>query len=201
MLAPTKAWFHRALLFLIRLEPLGIRTPFWRHRGREDGPPVRILGWDEGLRVHDKARADLDLGRRGLRRTASTRPFFRDIDRFDPIVQDLVTPRPGRAPTPPLATPVVRGNGRLGGGGTGKPLRFHMLDVRGDTLGFLGLGGGICHCCLVGQLARVDDQQAELGHVEAPLRVFHGHAADDTLPMPLPWRLLPRPAWLFEQQG
>jgi len=198
MLAPTTAWFHRAMLCLIRLEQLGIRTPFWRHRGREDGPPVRILGWDEGLRGHDKARADRDLGRRGLRRTASTRPFFRDIDRFDPRVQDLGTPRPGLAPTPPLAPPFVLGNGRLGGGGTGKPRRFHMLDVLCDTLGFLGLRCGIRDRRLVGPRARVDDQKADLCHSEAPISVLHGHATDDTLPMPASRRLLPGPTRFFE---
>jgi hypothetical protein len=64
-----------------------------------------------------------------------------------------------------------------------------------------GLGCGIRHCRLVGQLARVDHQKASLGHVEAPVSVLHWHAADDTLPMPASRRLLPRPAWLFEQQG
>ena len=140
------------MLFLIRLEPLGIRTHLWRYRGGEDGPPVRVLGRDAGLWVHDQAIADLDLGRLGLRRTASTRPFFRDTDRFDSIMPAMVTPRPWLAPTPSLATPFVLGNGCLCGGGTGKPRRLHLLDVLCDTLGFLGLRGGIRDRRLVGQL-------------------------------------------------
>jgi hypothetical protein len=111
----------------------------------------------------------------------------------------MVTPRPGRAPPPPLAPPFVLGHSRLCGGNTGKPPRFHVSDVRGDTLGFLGLGGGICHRRLVGQRARVDDQQAYLGHVEAPIGVLPGHAADDTLSMPAAWWLLPGPARFCEQ--
>ena len=78
---------------------------------------------------------------------------MRDTDRFDLRVEAMVTPGPWRAPTPPLATPVVLGNGRLRVGGTSKPPRFHVLDVLGDTLGFLGLGGGIRRRRLVGQLA------------------------------------------------
>jgi len=72
----------------------------------------------------------------------------------------MVPPRPWWAPTPPLATAFVLGNGRLRIGGTGKPPRCHVLDVRCQTLGFLGLGGGIRHCGLVGQLAGVHDQKA-----------------------------------------
>jgi hypothetical protein len=71
----------------------------------------------------------------------------------------------------------------------------------GDPLGFLGLGGGIRYRRLVGQLAGVHHQKAYLCHFAAPVSVLHGHAADDTLPVPLPWRLLPRSAWFFEQQG
>ena len=162
---PTKARFHRDMLFLIRLEHLGICTHRWLQRGRQDGPPVCVLGRDQGLWGHDQARAagplgGLDRGGLGRRRPASTRPFLRDTDRYDPIVQDMVTPRPWRAPTPPLATPFVLGYGCLCVGSTGKPPRFHMLDVLCDTLSFLGLRGGICHRGLVGQLARVDDQKA-----------------------------------------
>jgi len=103
--------------------------------------------------VHDEAIADLHLGCFGLRWTAATRPFLRDTERFDLIVQEMVTPRPGLAPTSPLAPPVVLGDGRLRVSGTGKPPRFHVLDVLGDTRGFLGLGSGIRHRRLVGQLA------------------------------------------------
>jgi len=49
ILDPAKARFHGDVLFLICLEQLGIRTPFWPHRGREDGPPVRVLGGHQGL--------------------------------------------------------------------------------------------------------------------------------------------------------
>jgi hypothetical protein len=111
----------------------------------------------------------------------------------------MVTPRPWLAPTPTLAPPFVLCNSRLCVGNTGKPPRFNVSDVLCDTLRFLGLGGGICHRRLVGQLARVDDQKAYLGHVEAPIRVLHGHAADDTLSMPAAWRLLPGPTRFFEQ--
>jgi hypothetical protein len=33
ILDPAKARFSRDMLFLIRLEQLGIRTPLWSHRG------------------------------------------------------------------------------------------------------------------------------------------------------------------------
>src|SRR4029450_10912503 len=105
------------------------------------------------------------------------------------------------APTPTPAPPLVLCNSRLCVGNKSKPPRFKRSGVLCDTLRFLGLCGGICHRRLVGQLARVDDQKAYLGHIEAPIRVLHGHAADDTLSMPASWRLLPGPTRFFEQQG
>ena len=72
MRAPAPARFHRDMVFLICLEPRGIRTDCWPHGGGQDRPPLRILGGSEGLWGHDAARAGLDLGCVGLRRTAST---------------------------------------------------------------------------------------------------------------------------------
>jgi hypothetical protein len=46
ILDPAKARFHGEMLFLIRLEHLGICTPLWPQRGRQDGPPMRVLGGD-----------------------------------------------------------------------------------------------------------------------------------------------------------
>src|SRR5262245_45211356 len=111
----------------------------------------------------------------------------------------MVTPRPGRAPPPPVATPGVLCDGRLGGGGAGTPAGCNTLAMLGDTLGFLSLGGGIRRRCLVGQLAGVDDQKADVCHVKAPVRLLHGHAADDVLPMPAARRLLERPPRFGEE--
>ena len=146
-----------------------------------------------------EAIAALDLGGLRLRRTASPRPLWRHTDRFDLLGQGMRRPRPGRAPAPPLAAAFVLSNGCLRIVGTGKPPRFHVLDVLGDTRGFLGLGGGIRRRRLVGQLAGVDDQKADCCHVEAPVRVLYGHAADDALPMPAARRLLTGPPRFFEQ--
>jgi hypothetical protein len=57
--------------------------------------------------VYGKTIADLNLRCLGLRRAASLRSFFRDLDGFDPIVQDMVAPRAWDPPTPPLATAFV----------------------------------------------------------------------------------------------
>jgi hypothetical protein len=100
--------------------------------------------------VPPEAIAALDLGCLRLRRTASPRPLLRHTDRCDLIVQGMITPRLGLAPAPPLASAFVLSNGCLRIGGTGKPPRFHVLEVRGQTLSFLGLGGGIRHRGLVG---------------------------------------------------
>ena len=68
-----------------------------------------------------------------------------------------------------------------------------------DLRSFLRLGCGIRDRRLVGQLAGVDGQKADVCHVEAPVRVLHGHAADDALPMPAARRLLTGPPRFFEQ--
>src|SRR5262245_24717488 len=190
ILDPAKARFHGDVLFLICLEQLGIRTPFWPHRGREDGPHVRVLRGHQGLWVYPEAIAALDLRDLRLRRTTSPRPRLRHTDRFDLVAQAMVTPRPRLASTPSLPTPFVLRHGRFGIGDTRKPSSFDTLDVLGDTCGFLGLGCGIGPSGLGGQLAGVHDQKAELGHVLSPVRILHNDAAHDTLPVPAPWRLL-----------
>jgi len=94
----------------------------------------------------------------------------------------------------------IVGDGCLGVGGTSKPAGFNAPDVLCETLGFLGLGCGICHRALVGQLAGVDRQEAYLCHVAASVSVFHFHLADATGSMPAAWRLLAGAARFCEQE-
>jgi hypothetical protein len=112
----------------------------------------------------------------------------------------MVTPGPRLTPTPPLAMPFVLGNSRLGIGDTRKPPSFDTLDVLCDLGGFLRLSCGIGFSSLGGQLARVDDEKAELGHVLSPVSIFHGHVASDALPVPAARWLLTRAARFFEQE-
>src|SRR5215475_2591712 len=76
-------------------------------------------------------------------RRPSPCPFLRDIHSFYPIVEGMIAPGVRLAAPPSLPTPFIVGHGLLRVSRTGKPPRFHVLDVRCDTLGFLGLGGGI----------------------------------------------------------
>src|SRR4029450_1141698 len=104
-------------------------------------------------------------------------------------MEAMIPPEPWRAAPPSLPTAFIVGEGRLSLSCTSKPAGFHALDVLGDALGLFGLGGGVGRGRLLGQLAGVHDQTAYLGHVEAPIRVLHGHAADETLCMPAWWLL------------
>ena len=65
----------------------------------------------------------------------------------------MITPRPWLAPTPPLATPFVLGNGRLCVSGTGKPLRFHVPDVLCDPLSDVLGDDPIAQACQVCDLS------------------------------------------------
>jgi hypothetical protein len=112
--------------------------------------------------------------------------------------ENLRAPGARRAAPPSLPTAFIGTEGRLGGGGTGKPAGFHALDGLGDPRGLLALGGGIRRGRLLGSLARVDDQQTSLCHVETPVRVLHGHATDDAVPMPAAPRRLTGPLRFFE---
>jgi hypothetical protein len=105
MLDPAQARFHREMLFLIRLEPLGIRTHCWPQRRGQDGPPLRLLGGHQGLPVHHEAIMRLDLGRLGLRRTASSWPLLGDTDSCSARVEGMRAPRVGLAAPPSLPTP------------------------------------------------------------------------------------------------
>jgi hypothetical protein len=96
--------------------------------------------------------------------------------------------------------PFVLGNRRLGIGDTRKPPSLDTLDVLCDLGSFPRLSCGTGFRSLGGQLAGVDDEKAELGHVLPPVSVFHGHAASDTLPVPAARRLLTRAARFFEQE-
>src|SRR5215471_1982156 len=101
------------MLFLIGLEYLGVRTHLWPQRRGQDGPPVRIIGGDQGHAVRHEAIAHLDLGHLSLRRTTSPYPFLGDMDRFDPIVEGMIAPGVWLAAPPSLPTPFIVGNGLL----------------------------------------------------------------------------------------
>ena len=199
ILDPAKAWFHRDVLFLVRLEHLGIRTLLGPQGGRQDSPSVRVLSGAQGLWAHAEAIADLNLGSLRLRRTAATSPRFRDTDRFYTIVQGMVTLRPGLAPTPPLASPFVLCNGGLRVGGTGKPAGFNALNVLCNTLDLFSLGGGVGHGRLLGQLAGVHNEKPEFFQRKSSVSVFYCHPTDHTLPVPAPRRLPTRTTRFFEQ--
>ena len=96
-----------------------------------------------------------------------------------------------------MGGPAVPGRG----GGTGTPAGGHALEGRGDTRGRWGWGGGRRRGRWRGSLARVDAQQPARCHVETPVRVLHGHATDDTWPMPAARRRLPGPARVCEPSG
>ena len=149
------------MLLLIRLEPLGIRTPLWPHRGRSDRPPVRILGGHPGLWGPTKAICGARPEGPAPRRTASPRPLLRDSDRCALIGQDLRTPRPGLAPTPPLAPPCVRGHGRRCSGGPGPPSELPRAGRCSVTRAASCAGRGSRRPSrLVSPLAGVHDQQS-----------------------------------------
>src|SRR5262252_6877866 len=101
----------------------------------------------------------------------------------------MVPPGLRLTPTPPLPTPVVLRNRRLGVGRAGKPAGVHALDVLSNALGLFGLGGGIGGGRLLSQLAGVHDEKQELFD-----------RADDTGPVPASWLFLAGPARLFEQK-
>jgi len=198
ILDPTQARFHRDMLFLIGLEDLRICTHLWRHGRGQDCPPVGVLGGAQGRMVHDEAIVDLNWRHLSLRRTAAPGPVLGDTYSFHTIVEGMVAPGVRRAAPPSLPTVFIVGDGRLRVSGTGKPSRFHVLDVLGEPLGFLGLGRGIRHSGLVGQWAGVDHQEAYLGHGEASVSIFHFHLADHTGPVPASRRLLAGAARFFE---
>jgi hypothetical protein len=188
------------MLLLIGPEYLDIRTHLRRQRRGQDRPPMSLLGGKQSLGVHDQTIADLDLGCRRLRWTASTRPLCGRTDRFYTIVKRMIAPEARLAAPPSLPPAFIVGNGRLGISRTGKPAGFHALDVLGDALGLPGLGAAVGRSRLLGQLAGVHDEKPEFFHSESPVSVLYFHRTDDTVPMPVPWRLLPSPTRLFEQQ-
>src|SRR5215831_8854315 len=113
----------------------------------------------------------------------------------------MIPPRPGLAPTPPLASAFVLGNGRRRIGGTGKPAGFNTRAMFCHPLGLFGLGGGVGHGCLLGQLAGVHDEKTEGRDRASPVSIFHFPLADDTASVPASRGLMPCPARFFEEQG
>src|SRR5215510_13222110 len=199
ILDPAKPWFYGDMLLLISLEYLGICAALCPHGGRQDGPALRVGGRHVGLCLAPEAITDAVQGLFCLGGTASLRAFLPLCDRFYLVMEGMVTPGPRLAPTPPLATAFVLGNGGLRIGGTGKPAGFDTRDMLCDLRSFLRLGCGIRDRRLVGQLAGVDHQKAEFCHLEASVSIFHFHPTDDTLPIPASRRLLPGPTRFFEQ--
>src|SRR5512138_664278 len=102
------------MLFLIRLEQLGICTLLGWYRRGQDSPAVSLCGGDQGLCMHGQTIADLDLACLGLRWTTSTQPLYGSADGFHTIVQGMVTPEARRAPPPSLPPAFIVADGRLG---------------------------------------------------------------------------------------
>jgi hypothetical protein len=148
--------------------------------------------------MHDQPITDLDLGNLAFRWTASTRPLCGRTDRHHLIVERMIAPQAGLTAPPTLPTAFIVGDGSLGICRTGKPAGFHALDMLGDPLGLFGLGSRVGCRGLLGQLAGAHNEKPEIFHRVPPVSVFHLYGAEDTLPVPTTWRLLPRPAWLFE---
>jgi hypothetical protein len=115
-------------------------------------------------------------------------------------MQGMVPPWPWLAPTPPLPPTGTFGHSSFRVDGTGKPASVNTLDVLGNTPGLFGLSGGGGDGRLLRQLTGAYNEKAQLFNSEPPLSVFHGHWAGDTAPVSAPWRLLPGPPWLVEQE-
>src|SRR5215471_12531160 len=92
----------------------------------------------------------------------------------------MVLPGLRLAPTPPLSTPFVLRNRRLGVGRAGKPAGCHALDGLSKALGLFGLGGGVGGGRLLSQLAGGHDEKPELFDRASSIRVCHCYRADDT---------------------
>src|SRR5262249_57844157 len=69
-----------------------------------------------------------------------------------------------------------------------------------NTRGLFSLGGGVGAGRLLGQLTGVHDKKTEVCYSQSPVRVFHFHWADDTVPVPVSRRLLAGTARFFEQE-
>ena len=160
---------------------------------------MRVLGGDQGLRVHEQAIADLDLGGLGLRRPAAAAALLGECDCFHTIVERMIAPEVRLAAPPTLPSAFIVDDGRLSVGCTSKPAGFYALDVRCDVFSLFGLGGAVGDSCLMSQLAGVYDKKTEFFYRESPVGVFHFHWAGDTAPVPASWGLLPCPARLVAQ--
>jgi hypothetical protein len=115
-------------------------------------------------------------------------------------MEGLRAPEPQLAAPPSLPTAFIVSDGRLCGGGTGKPAGFHAPDVLWDALGLFGLGSSIGYRCLLSQLAGGHNKKTDRFHSEASVSVFHFHLADDTGPVPTSRCLLAGPSRFFEQE-
>jgi len=71
---------------------------------------------------------------------------------------------------------------------------LHVLDVRHDGFGLLGLRGGISLRLLLRQLARMHDHKAERFACYSSVAVLDLYLPDDTLSMPTAGCLLPGPS-------
>src|SRR5207253_9084158 len=99
---------------------------------------------------HDLALADLDLGCRRLRRTASTRPLFGGADRVHLRGESMIAPKARLAAPPSLPSAFRVGEGCLSVGRIGKPSGFNALDGLGDAPGLFGLCGAVGRGRLLG---------------------------------------------------
>src|SRR5262245_9781736 len=89
-----------------------------------------------------------------------------------------------------LAPALILRDSRCGIRFTRKPLGLHVLGMRHDCFGFLGLRGSIGLGLLLRQLARMHDHKAKHCACDPSVAVLHFHLPAHTLSMPTAWCLV-----------
>ena len=105
--------------------------------------------------------------------------------------------RQDRRDSPSLAPALILRDSRCGIRLTRKPLGLHVLGMRHDRFGFLGLRGSIGLGLLLRQLARMHHNKAERFERDPSVAVLHFHLPEHTLSMPTAWCLVLGPPRFF----
>src|SRR6266446_1000594 len=113
----------------------------------------------------------------------------------------MIPPGAWAAASLSLSPALILRDSRCGIRLTCKPPGLHVLAVRRDGGGFLGLRGRICLRLLLRQLARMHHHKAERFERDPSVAILNLHLPDHTLSMPTPRGLVLRPPRFLQQEG
>src|SRR5262245_49209539 len=183
------------------MENLGIRTHLGGHRRGQYGPPIVLLRIGQSCHLHHQMIAHLRRWWVRFGWTSPPRSTRATGLGHDARASRMIPPGAWVAAASSLAPALIRRDSRCGIRCTRTPLGWHVLGLRHDCFGFLGLRGSRGLGVLRRQWARMHDHKATHCACDPSVAVLHFHLPAHPWSMPTAWCLVLGPPRLLHEEG